>query len=295
MKEIAIVILIILRQGANPMVCKGRSPPEFREKCFSYDPLADSWQEIANTHAGRLSNAGVSVHLDDPANVGLLVTGGYDGSYYTNKVFTTRDGIAVDTTYPNLPEGVMFHCQVKLDEDTVLLLGGITGANTFSARVHRLRVSVRGLTNDVTTMPKGRSGHFCGKAGSVGTADVVVVAGGRKAGPEHIRDVDILTISTMRWTTGRARMYIQYQDRPKRLFDFPVGNPLPFRWDFPATVPYGSTFVALGGFRDITTRVDLVYRYNRATDSWILLPARLSQPKAAVTAFQLFDTDFARC
>ncbi len=59
--------------------------------------------------------------------LGLIITGGWDGTKYLRSTESTADGSAFISDYEQLPEPSFNPCQVTVDEDTVMLFGGYNG------------------------------------------------------------------------------------------------------------------------------------------------------------------------
>ena len=62
----------------------------------------------------------------------------------------------------------------------------------------------------------------------------------------------------------------------------------------PAGVQYGDTMAVVGG-NNGSVLLDTVYLFDFRTNGWLLLPNRLSEAKADVTAFTVSKSVFRKC
>jgi N-acetylneuraminic acid mutarotase len=70
-------------------------------------------------------------------------------------------------------------------------------------------------------------------------------------------------------------------------------NPLPKPIAFGTAVPYGRSFLLVGGVikeNKVVTDLSTIYRYNPEEDSWTLLDSRMKEGKRSVIAV-LIDRD----
>ncbi len=65
------------------------------------------------------------------------------------------------------------------------------------------------------------------------------------------------------------------------------GGSLPHRVFGASAVPFGETFLLVGGRTDLTTKLDTIYQYEPDGDNWRLLPAKLREAREGSTAFQV--------
>ncbi len=105
-------------------------------QCYHYNTTKTVW-----VTAGRLSSrrrhAAYSVH---PA-LGLLITGGNDGrSTLLATVESTTDGVEFKRDYADMPQGTYSHCQVLVDRNTLMVLGGYDGTSGPTNRVDQLKI-----------------------------------------------------------------------------------------------------------------------------------------------------------
>ncbi len=76
-----------------------------------------------------------------------------------------------------------------------------------------------------------------------------------------------------------------------------LGNPLPIQYEQATSVQYGDTFAIIGGYGYLPNphQHDTVYVYEPATDSWRLIPKRLTQKKWSMGAFTVDKSIFPEC
>ena len=127
-----------------------------------------------------------------------------------------------------------------------------------------------GNFTQIADLAYSRQGHACGFINSNNAGPEVLVAGGN---PNDI-SVEILSLSTMEWR---------------------VGPNLPKGIDYPASVPFGNSFLIIGGsdFEE-NTFYDTIYEYEVEGGNWIERPEKLGQPKYDLTAIML-DTKDVDC
>ena len=62
----------------------------------------------------------------------------------------------------------------------------------------------------------------------------------------------------------------------------------------PASVPFGNTFLAVGGNLDFNVNSDRIYKYDAVSGGWNLLPTRLFEPASYIEAV-LLPEDYFPC
>ena len=84
----------------NPFICGGysTSPSEYLDKCFKYDPQADSWEQ----HGTMPFKRGFMADTVVPG-LGLVMIGGYDGITVRDEAIATIDGVYFQKLAP-MPE-----------------------------------------------------------------------------------------------------------------------------------------------------------------------------------------------
>ena len=127
-----------------------------------------------------------------------------------------------------------------------------------------------GNFTQIANMAHSRLGHACGLIQSNNSGPEIVVAGGSQVGLL----VEILSLSTMEWREG--------PNLPKDI-------------EFPASVPFGNSFLIIGGSNTGEYGFyDSIYEYGVEGGNWIERPEKLSQAKYDLTAVML-DTNDVNC
>ncbi len=127
---------------------------------------------------------------------------------------------------------------------------------------------------DLNNMPTERAFAACGVVSVDGKPKEVVVAGGEASG-SYLKDVEILTVSTLQWRTAKQS--------------------LPVSQSRATSVQYGDTFLVVGGQISASAELDTVYMYNPATEGWTLMPNRMRKSKHGVAAMIMKPGDFQPC
>ncbi len=72
---------------------------------------------------------------------------------------------------------------------------------------------------------------------------------------------------------------------------------MPLAVRYGSSVPYGAlSFAVIGGYDEDFNYLDTVYAFDIGTsDSWKLLPQKLTRPKHAVLAIPVRSNDFSDC
>ncbi len=126
-------------------------------------------------------------------------------------MLSTTDGAALDTSYPPLPLALDLMCQLLVDEDTLLVIGGRYNGSHTSARTFRLRLGEQQWTEH-PAMSQARGGPGCGVVSVGSEPRYVVVAGGTPGVQAHaarkLDSVEVLNLKTMRWRQGELRTYV---------------------------------------------------------------------------------------
>jgi hypothetical protein len=66
-----------------------------------------------------------------------------------------------------------------------------------------------------------------------------------------------------------------------------TANPLPLPISRATAVPFGDSFLLVGGQTTGWDRLSTIYRYNAEDDSWILIKARMKHEKSCVIAMMV--------
>ncbi len=107
--------------SAGPLVCGGYGDNRRQVKCHVYNASAGAWEETS----GRLSFGRIRGAYSSHPSLGLVLTGGLNGSSLAGTVESTVDGVVIESErFKPMPEPLFEHCQLFLDYDTLLVMGG---------------------------------------------------------------------------------------------------------------------------------------------------------------------------
>ncbi len=118
---------------STPIICGGWNGYDL---CDCYALQNKSWTKISSLNQCRRFPASALVSLEQEKEV-LMITGGYDGSVL--KSVESFDGTEWEHgQLPELPNGVLLHCLVKINATTLLLIGGLetTSFSSATAQTH---------------------------------------------------------------------------------------------------------------------------------------------------------------
>ena len=160
--------------------------------CYTLGRNEKTWTLIGNMIAYRAAAAAVAF------NNKLVIFGGYDPD--NNRLLSTEE-IDVDTgtatAGPDMPFINGFHCAVKLDAKTALIIGGVTDDRTST---YFYDANAKTFTSGPSLM-QGRGEHACAIL-DTGTERYVVASGGWLNGWFDSTEILDLNQPTLTWMTG---------------------------------------------------------------------------------------------
>ncbi len=130
---------------------------------------------------------------------GLIITGGYSERKRVKTVESTLDGKHFHHSLPDLPRENENHCQVTVDDRTIMVFGGCLNGDCYSKTAWKLDTVEKKWTR-LPNMPTGRHSTACGVISEGGIPRRIVVAGGWQRG--LLNTVEVLDLSTLTWSTG---------------------------------------------------------------------------------------------
>ena len=175
------------------MLCGGffKTWAKANDQCVSYNFANRTWQ-LAGNMTERRRQPAYSVHPE----LGLIISGGYDGKKYLASTEATDNGRDFDADFAPMPLANHVHCQVTVNSSTVMAFGGCNSVSCFSKVAFKLDLGSRKWSR-LPDMPTGRHGSGCGvvtsegAGGAVVAKEVVVAAGNGGSGWTNV--VEILT------------------------------------------------------------------------------------------------------
>lgn len=263
----------------TPHICGGEDDDYHEiQECWAYNSRSDSWTKSGSMQEKKYGSAAAA----HPSH-GWVITGGIGGNDLGAKTLSsaesTKDGRNF-RGFTQLPLGLSGHCLVPLEGgesgDFLLTGGDREMRNDYNKQTFLYK---EGEWRKVEDMPTARRGLTCGTVRSRpgGPVEQVIAAGGfvtvltdDESIETYLPTVEIYDVKSNTWRKGT---------------DLPV--PL----EYAAVVPYGTTFLIIGGNID-TGYSDKVYQYT--TDGkWKETSMKLSEAKSSVTAMivpsSLFD------
>ncbi|CAM6054068.1 unnamed protein product [Sphagnum tenellum] len=236
------------------MVCGG----ETSATCLIYNPNDDTWSETYSMTHRRTYAAAVKL-----SSTKWWITGGSPGSgpVRSTEIFTVGEGFS---SFVDLPAINAYHNLVTVNSTHVILVGGhsqYTNASLFNIESETWTalpdtlLPVQRVQAGLITHPDGR-------------LEIVVAAG------SATNRTQIFSFDTYTWRLGP---------------DFPTG-----RVYGGSSVPYGDTFLVVGGYVVGGSYQSSIYSYHIETGSWLKMPQELAIARQLSAAFFVPD-DYVNC
>ncbi len=192
--------LLICLDSGKPLVCAGWEMPQSAhvDTCWLYNKATKAW-----TQSGQISLKNRYLGSNVHPLYGLMMVGGQANSggniAITSRMETTRNGASYINTWPGPSEAISEHCQITVDEDRVIVMGGTTSSMTVSDKAYIMNATTAEFGSAIT-MPNPRRGPFCGVLrNATGAAEKIVVGGGL-FNNQFRNDYDIYDLNTKTWT-----------------------------------------------------------------------------------------------
>ena len=246
--------------NGTPHICGGEDDDhDSLQECWAYNFRSEMWTVSARMREKRYLAAAAS----HPTH-GWVITGGYEPGSLKSIAESTRDGRTFQP-FPQLPLGLFQHCLVSLegsDSGDFFLTGGDSG----NGRNKKTLIFKKGRWRQVGDMLTARGRLMCGavRSGPSGPVEHVVAAGGYAFGTNALSTVEIYSVKSNTWRKGT--------NLPKPL-------------NRAAVVPYGTTFLIIGG-DDGTIFSDKVYEYT-TYGMWTEMTMKLSEGKRDLVAINV--------
>ncbi len=181
--------------GTAPLSCGGGrgTRDSTTNKCFKYDPKSRAWK-LSGLMMVERRNTGYSVHPD----LGLVITAGDGNRGKTHaSAEATQDGKHFKAL-PSLPVKMAHHCQVTLDDNSIVVSGGLASRKNINT-VLLLDIAER-KWKPLPGLKTARHGHGCGVLRVAGQPRKLFIAGGSSTRTEN--GVEVLDLDTLKWTAG---------------------------------------------------------------------------------------------
>lgn len=182
------------------VICGGSSGNQTpSDQCFSFDPLQQKWQKAGNLQKPRVVSSSIEI------NGQLFMTGGYNlnsTEFFDIASKKSRSG-------PDLPHKMNFHCIVKLNSTTALIIGGVNGADVYKKTYY---FSIPdGNFGEGPDLLQGRCHHSCGILHTQ-EGSYVVVAGGFNHNEDTLDTTEYLSLHDQpSWKQGTSYLLDYYR------------------------------------------------------------------------------------
>jgi hypothetical protein len=132
----------------------------------------------------------------------VAITGGYTSLYRDDNTLEIRTPNGLSLTNSTIPTEVHLHCNVFVNESTLILIGGFQEDSSYSAKTYYLN----GIEwSDGPSLSIGRNGHSCARIrqnGSSQSFSIIVVGGYNFYAGGHMNSVEILDEGASSWRPG---------------------------------------------------------------------------------------------
>jgi hypothetical protein len=185
-----------LFQGQRPIICGGYKSSEL---CDCFELKGGSWVSIASLSECRhFASSSLSLQNGNGDEL-LIVAGGYSDFFGYKKSVEAFDGNkwSLEKVSP-LPTGVGAHCMVRINESTLLSIGGYGASTGFSAQTN-FYDSINNNWYAGPNLNVERSGNACGvlhwyNPDTDQNEKVIVVAGGYD-GSQFLSSTELLFLN----------------------------------------------------------------------------------------------------
>jgi len=178
--------------GEKIVACGGATSGSNANHCYSLGPLEKAWQfSGAMREARRLGDA---IEFTDPGKI--FITGGRQGKSPNMVSLKTTEILDIDsrtsTFGPDLPEGLAFHCILKLNSSTAMIIGGYNGYGVVP-KTHYFDLNKLTFTPGPNLLTD-RHNHACGILQTEGKEYIVVAGGETTFGGSSLASTEYLTL-----------------------------------------------------------------------------------------------------
>ncbi len=183
----------------DPVICGGAGLDDSQvngcsRQCYAFQNGV--WKSTSILVQDRIASSAQEVGEDEG---GLLILGG-QGAMEAEIIALGEDGEALNAS----PEGFTHHCSVKIDAETILVIGGITDGMA-SARTFYYNISIDQWFAG-PSLNSARSNHACG---ILEDENVVVVVGGEDV--SVVESVELLDLDDPEaFTFGNSILMTRY-------------------------------------------------------------------------------------
>ncbi len=258
----------LLSKGDLPIICGGFDG-NVTDSCECFTLKDGDWESMPRLNECRRWPA--SSIVSTPQNEDLLVVaGGYRyGSGHLSSVESFDGNVWNDQKIADLPQPVWTQCLVKLNDSSLLSIGGFNGIFQDSTFFYD-GLSNSWIAGPVLNVPRCCSGCAVVKWLNPSTNQrerVVVVAGGWN-GTDRSDVVELLFIDDI--STGWI-----------------AGPSLPLSANHPTLIEFQDSVVLIGGYGGVDGKH--LYQLNSPTEKWIEMKQTLKERRSDSIAFLIPD------
>ena len=184
--------------GKIPIICGGndRSGTDF-DSCISFKNSEWSQNHLLNDK--RAFSAGVKIN-----STTLWILGGWNGSNDLDSTEFIIQGQSKGVPGPKLPYTLTCACTVKLSEEEIFVIGGVTLPIYASKKVWIYYPQKGFIRHPGPSLNKGRFTHSCSTM-TDGEKTLIIVAGGIGADNTVLDSVEIYDPNENKWHSGNIK------------------------------------------------------------------------------------------
>ena len=265
-----------LFQGSRPIICGGIKAERYVDACDCFELKSGRWVPIASLSECR--QYAPSLNLLFQNEEWLIITGGTDTSSELKNSVEAFDGNSwsLEKVSP-LPISISGHCMVRVNESTLLSIGGFENNTGYSNNTY-FYYSNSNSWNEGPKLNVQRTGAVCGLFNWVNrdtnqNERVVVVAGGFNNEVQYMSSVELLFLEEFESTQDGWEM----------------GPNLPRATGYSTMTEYNNSVILVGGLSN-----KYLYQLSSPDGTWVEMKQTLKERRAAHVAFLVPD-DIVNC
>ena len=187
--------------GNVPIICGGLTGFQFLNAsvdfCISFEN--SEWRQSHLLNDKRAVSAGVKIN-----STTLWILGGWNGSNDLDSTEFIIQGQSKGVPGPKLPYTLTCACTVKLSEEEIFVIGGVTLPIYASKKVWIYYPQKGFIRHPGPSLNKGRMKHSCSTM-TDGEKTLIIVAGGIGADNTELDSVEIYDPNENRWHSGNIK------------------------------------------------------------------------------------------
>jgi len=263
--------LIAAWVGGSVLACGGQNNTQENNLCWRYDPVSNSWAEVAPLAKERHFGSVV------PASGSLVVLGGRDGSAQPMAMGDIEqfdvDSFSWHPVKTKMTMERSYQCAVSLARDKLLVTGGYSW-NSILGKTEALNMSAGDLSkwSSLSNLNAPRYLHACSQVLLAGGEVGVIVSGGYSN--SYLNSTEIFHPSEDRWAWSGS-MSVARQGASMVILD---GKP-----------------TVLGGFHDYDKYPTITEQYDHTLGFWFPLKKKLRKGRRYFGVAAVPETLFPQC